>query len=303
MSTFDEIHDKFIPKPTIRKKGTKYERLVSIVVATLDQDRTVTHDVKMRGDSDVLRQIDVRISRNGSDKRILVECKDFDESGDKVDLEIVDRFIAVVHDLKPDEAWIVTCNGFTRDALKIAKHAGIKLVVLRKFNEDDWNGRVRQININLTLKTDLNHQLKFITHPNDTEAFERDVMAFGSAQRFRVGGSGMTLTTNDGKSVDVAAWLEEQRKHFDVLHSDEGHYEAEFALADATVTLDGFGTYRIRGIVAEYDVSAHLHELVVDAGSKIATLLLKGVGSGDIVVWDEDLKKFDIDDDGEVVQR
>ncbi len=118
MSDVDKIHDEFIPKLTIKKKGTKYERLVSIVAALLEKHGLVTHDVRMHGDSDVLRQIDVRISRGSSQQRVLIECKDFDASGDKVGLDIIDRFATVVKDLKPDEAWIVTCNGFTRDAWK-----------------------------------------------------------------------------------------------------------------------------------------------------------------------------------------
>ncbi|WP_215866397.1 hypothetical protein, partial [Acidithiobacillus thiooxidans] len=50
-----------------------------------------------------------------------------------------------VDDIRPDEAIVITCVGFTADAQKFAKHKGIKLAVLREFQSTDWEGRIRKI--------------------------------------------------------------------------------------------------------------------------------------------------------------
>ena len=66
--------------------------------------------------SGVEDQIDVTIDYKGKPRRILMECKDYDISGDKVGLGVVRDFVGVITDVKPDEAVIITCNDFTAEA-------------------------------------------------------------------------------------------------------------------------------------------------------------------------------------------
>ena len=149
-SAYDNLHDKYFNIIT-NKSGTKYERLTAFVFKKLYELDTVIHDIKLIGETEVKHQIDVKIETSDGEKRILVECKDFDISGDKVGLGIARNFWGVVDDINPDEAIIVTCNGFTRGAKKYAKGKGIKLALLREFLEDDWNNRIRSVGLEMNI--------------------------------------------------------------------------------------------------------------------------------------------------------
>lgn len=151
-SRYDEIHDRYLPDAG-RKAGTRYERLMAVVQAGLESASAVVHDSRLRGNvSDEPHQIDVLIEDQAGRRRVLIECKDFDIRGSAVGIGIVRDFHGVVADLQPDEAWIVSCNGFTKPARRWAKAFGIKLATLREFRETDWEGRVRTIIVNLVVR-------------------------------------------------------------------------------------------------------------------------------------------------------
>jgi hypothetical protein len=82
-----------------------------MVFKLLRENNVVIHDLSLRGESDVPHQIDVHIETGGQNRRIIMECKGFDVSGDKVGLEIVRSFWAVVDDIKPDEGFIPAFAG------------------------------------------------------------------------------------------------------------------------------------------------------------------------------------------------
>jgi hypothetical protein len=120
-----------------------------MVFKALEESTAVIHDVSLLGESDVSHQIDVHVTVEGQSRRVLIECKDFDISGDKVGLPIVRNFWAVLDDTRADEGFIITCNGFTDDAAKYAKAKGIKLVVLRIHEEKDWEGFIKTVVVRL----------------------------------------------------------------------------------------------------------------------------------------------------------
>ena len=76
-------------------------------------EQTTVHDLKLRGASTVAHQIDVTVGDGEARKRILIECKDYSKP---VALEEVRSFSAVVDDLEPDAAYIVTTAHFTKPA-------------------------------------------------------------------------------------------------------------------------------------------------------------------------------------------
>lgn len=147
-SRYDELHDKYDAILTT-KSGTRYERLAAMVFKALEESTAVIHDVSLLGESDVSHQIDVHVTIEGQSRRVLIECKDFDISGDKVGLPIVRNFWAVLDNTRANEGFIITCNGFTGDAAKYAKAKGIKLVVLRIHEEKDWEGYIKTVVVRL----------------------------------------------------------------------------------------------------------------------------------------------------------
>jgi len=80
-SKYDKLHDKYNTLLT-QKSGTRYERLAAFVFKTLEKSDVVIHDLKLIGDTGVKHQIDVIIEKNCKKRRTLIECKDFDISGD-----------------------------------------------------------------------------------------------------------------------------------------------------------------------------------------------------------------------------
>jgi Restriction endonuclease len=79
-----------------------------MVFKALEESTAVIHDVSLVGESDVSHQIDVHVTVEGQSRRVLIECKDFDTSGDKVGLPIVRDFWAVLDDTKANEGFIIT---------------------------------------------------------------------------------------------------------------------------------------------------------------------------------------------------
>ncbi len=142
----DDIYDRLVRREDL-KNGTKYERLAGIVFRLLTQRETV-HDVRLRGESTVKHQIDVVVG--DARRRVIVEAKDYEK---KVGLGTVRDFRSVVEEIKPDEAFVVSREGFTRDAIRFAGAKGMRLAVLRPVGEarGDLDNRARKIVLKIHL--------------------------------------------------------------------------------------------------------------------------------------------------------
>lgn len=141
----DLVYDRLVADEKL-KAGTKYERLAAIVFRILTE-RTTVHDLRLRGEVGVAHQIDAVVG--DTRKRILIEAKDYDRN---VDLPVVRDFSAVVEDLHPDEAFVVTTVGFSDNAQKWAEAKRLTLAVLRPLEgNEDWGNLVRRINFRLNM--------------------------------------------------------------------------------------------------------------------------------------------------------
>src|SRR6202035_4335209 len=133
----EHIYNRLVAEEKL-KAGTKYERLAALVFQILDRASFVIHDVELRGPGkEAEHQIDVTASdRSGQRRRVIVEARDRKKP---VGLGQVRDFYGVVHQLKPDQAWIVSVTGFSADAEKYARDEGIGLAVLRptEYGEDN----------------------------------------------------------------------------------------------------------------------------------------------------------------------
>ncbi len=296
-SRYDELHDQFYPLLTT-KAGTRYERLAALVFKILDDSNTVIHDLKLAGDSEVKHQIDVTVERDGKRRRLLVECKDFDVAGDKVGLGIVRDFFAVVEDTKPDEAVILTCNDFTKDAAKYAKAKGIKLAVMRLFRQQDWEGRIREIVLTLRLRMPSQPKAQLKLPAASQAKLLADFAAAG------LGGGGVApeapvyvvengIRTQFSEFVTAKANAHEAEK--------PGPVTIDYSPVGLAVEVDQRGPIPIDGLLIEFTVET-MERVVNVVAEGVASLLVSGLGPSDMVVFDTELKKFKIiDDTGEVV--
>lgn len=137
------------------KAGTEYELFVKEVYEMIHRYEGVDHiriqhDVKLKGASGVKRQVDIywEFRSAGVNYRVIVECKDYKHA---VSLERIDAFHAKLLDLGGATGVFVSKNGFQSGAIELAKQYGIQLREIRLPNDRDWEGYLRDIEIELHL--------------------------------------------------------------------------------------------------------------------------------------------------------
>ena len=115
----------------------RFEEIAQELQSELAPTAAVTRNEKLRGRSSVLHQCDVVIrSKVGQYEFIgVMECKDHST---KVDLDIARSFAAVIDDLGVSQGVLVSARGFTDDALRFAKCAGILTYTLADAESTKW---------------------------------------------------------------------------------------------------------------------------------------------------------------------
>ncbi len=298
-SSFDRLYDTYW-NSNLRKAGTRYERLSAFVFKVLYDSNKVVHDIKLIGESEVKHQIDVTIEENSSKKkRILIECKDFDVSGDKVGLGIVRGFWGVIDDVHPDEAIIITCNGFTTEAMKYAKNKGIKLAVLREFKESDWDGRIKTIRVRM--------HIMHITEPKVSMCLGNQDAIDKLLSDMQAGGL-CGVGVMKGKTVFVN--LPNERIQFNEYieritnehpRSRPGPVQLKIDLSGSTIEVENRGGIPIDGVLAEFEV-LHAEDYFEVTSDKVAKLVLADLSDSDLIVFEQDLEKMKIDENtGEII--
>jgi hypothetical protein len=149
------------------KKATEYERLTQEVYQLLLKTEgvesiTVQHNVDVLGRSGVSHQIDVlwkfRLAR--VEHMVAVECKNYNS---RVDLLHARNFFAVLHDTGA-RGLLVTRVGFQSGAEKFCKYYGIDTKLLREPTESDWLGRIKNIEIAITVLEGVDGQRPIEVH-------------------------------------------------------------------------------------------------------------------------------------------
>lgn len=134
MSAADELHERifdFVPP----KAGTAYERLAAVVLADLGWE-SVRHEARLRPEGRRAEQrLDVIATHpDGSVRRLLVECKDWNR---EVGKGTMDALVGVRDQAGFDAAMAVTTEGFTAGAVDVAADEDIAMVLLREVRPDE----------------------------------------------------------------------------------------------------------------------------------------------------------------------
>lgn len=297
-SRYDALHDKYSQLAS-SKSGTRYERLAALVLKALNESGVVIHDLKLAGDSDVPHQIDVNVEVDGKAKHLIVECKDFDVSGNKVGLNIVRSFWAVVDDTGADESWIITCNGFTKGAQKYAKHKGIKLLIIRTYDENKDGQYISTIKVNLTYIT-RGQPIVNLSLPNELAVakFNEDLNAAGLSASL-IKGDPVYINTPSSK-VLFHDFVDLKLREHDARQ--DGVVKLNVDVSNITIEIENRGPLPISDLSAEYEVF-HLDDSVVVASNLFAELVVQGLSNDDLFVFDEDLTRYQINPEtGEVIR-
>jgi len=138
------------------EKGTEYEIFVHKVyqailraelLGTVKNIR-VEHDVKLEDRFGQSRQIDVywEYSLGGIIHKVGVECRNYNSS---IPVEKIDAFATKVQDLRLSKGIMVSVKGFQSGAVSKAEHHGISLIEMREITDEDFEGYLQIINIQI----------------------------------------------------------------------------------------------------------------------------------------------------------
>ncbi len=175
-----------------KNTGIPYEQFTREVFAHMEDLKklgaTVQHNVVLTGKSGVNHQIDVYVefTAAGMTHKTLVSCKDHASPAKK-------GHVSELHDILGDipgqpRGVLVSRGGFQQGAIDYATHHGILLWHLSEKEEDDWEGRVKEVHITVALEIP---RLEFATMELDNEWVKAELAKMGitSGQwRIRVGG-------------------------------------------------------------------------------------------------------------------
>lgn len=299
----DNIYNEYIAEEKL-KQGTKYEKLAAVVFKTLNQNDVVIHDLILRGDGKKTgHQIDVTVRSRGSNvvKRILIECKDYDS---KVGISIVRDFFGAISQIKPDKAFVVTTQGYTKGARTFAEDEGIILAILKGFKEEDWKGRIKTVHIK-TKVISMNQPTLSWVAANEHE--ERNFLASANPKEVD---KVQSIDTTETFFYDEAG---NPLENFQIVLNPilnclprnpdsptTGFYEFDsikyIKMAGVLVGIKGFNY--------KFTSSQSIFESIIDQGNKIALLVFKALDDEfNQIIFNQDLDKWTFDDNGEVISK
>jgi hypothetical protein len=290
-SRYDELHDRY-HRILTTKSGTRYEHLAAHVFKSLDERHVVIHDLKLAGEApEVQHQIDVTVEISGNLRRLIIECKDFDISGDKVGLDIIRNFRSVAEDTQADEAIVITCNGFTEDAQKYAHSKNIKLAVLRVFEDRDMAGRIARIIVGVTVAVPSNPRATLEFEPAEAQRFQAELAAIGSLEGFHQ--NDPVYAVRDGQREQINAFL---TAHMNDAIQPGGPKTLKITVPANKwqIQIGANSPIPFNSVVVNFDVDEE--EATFDVVSKrVAELILSGFGSGDVIIFGDQIPRFSVD--------
>jgi hypothetical protein len=127
-------------------------RNFELAVTALHQEFGIaSHNVKIKGKSGVHHQIDAVLEKNIGiyPFKMLVSCKHWNS---RVKKEHLVAWHGIVDDCSASGGSVFSRVGFQSGAITYAKHHGIKLFEIKDLKDSDWEGYLKQINVNLIVQ-------------------------------------------------------------------------------------------------------------------------------------------------------
>lgn len=300
LSTLDTVYDKYIADEKL-KMGTKYERLAAVVFKILGESDLVIHDLRLRGaGKGAQHQIDVTIEKAGTSKRVLLECKDYDAV---VGIGVVRDFYGAVHQIKPDEAFVVTTVGFTSGAVAFAQDEGIRLAILRQAEEADTRDRIMKIHMKIALLCMDTPRITWLLADEGDVEKARVLVREHEGKLEHVDARRSHFLNADG--AQVATYQEVLKPILNSFERRPGETtRGEYTFDHARYIEVRGQPLRIRGFRYEFESYEMISESMVDTGGSVAVLLFRTMdGLTDTLLFDDDLSRWTFDDQGEVVEK
>lgn len=262
--------------------GTDYEQFVQSVYQTIllaegIDTLNVQHNVVVEGKSGCSHQIDIfwEFEVAGEIYATAIECKCYNSS---VSIGKIRDFYGVLVDIPKLNGIFATTKGFQAGAKTYADHYGIDLKEIREPNAADWDGRVKDIELNLHVRNmtvtswqPLPTGEYFDSVPNGEEVqittgFRTDEPIVFKDE------DGSSLSRND--LDDLVPFDYEAGAGFEYFVDLPGH----------TLKLDNL-EIPIYGISYVYDISFDTEKIKIE-GERLAKAIVQDVAQGDIKFFD-----------------
>ncbi len=241
----------------------------------------VQHNVSIAGRSRVEHQVDVywEFKQAGITHRVLIECKNY---ASNLTLEKARNFFAVVHDIGNCVGIMVTRTGYQSGAAAFCKHYGLALKLLREPTEKDWEGRIKEIHINMIPRVPVSNETHPIVcslylRPASEEQEVRLKSANGQNPELVHANPAMRFLGKDGQPIteELRWWIPRQ---LNVLErEDGGPYKQPVELTDHYISADlgnGIELVQVIGVVIDYYVETlPSHQVVLDATETVSAIL------------------------------
>lgn len=280
--------------PRVTNENTEYEKLAQEIYQTINnaenvKNINVQHNVKLPGKSGCNHQIDVywEFEMMGIKHCVAIECKNYSS---EVSVGKVRDFFGVLHDVGNTKGIFVTKVGYQSGAEKFANHYGIVLKELRSPTEKDWEGRVKNIVLNvhaffINVK-ERNFDLDIDWLLANSNFKEGDEISFGGMA------DELKIVDSSNNVITTFHELENSLPRDEVAINKTSHQQ----FSDGFLVNPTSGQrFKINGVRYLYDVICETQTSITE-GDAIAKAILKDVDSGAIKFFDKDGNVRDVRD-------
>lgn len=271
-------------------KNIEYELLAKEIYQCLLQadgieNINIQHNIKLTGKSGCNHQIDVywEFKLAGEIHRIAIECKNFSK---KVSIAKVRDFFGVAYDIGNIKGIFASKKGFQKGAKIFADYYGISLKEIRQPNENDWEGRLKTIQVEINVMP--TKVTGIYIEPDFEWIINKGIISSeneGDKIKFATNKLNTELFVYDENSNILNNFLELEAK---LPHDYKEGKDFKFAHKFENGYLDSnFGKIKIKYIGFVYDIENISSTLKLEA-DEIVNAIIKDVKSGQIQFINKD---------------
>lgn len=286
------------------KSGAAFERLAAIATSLIEEDGSVLHDGKLRGQfSETLYQLDVHHKSEDGLTEKMGEAKDYSERNAKVGRGDIQKLAGALPDLlKINAGTYFSATGYTSPAKKYANNAAlitggkpIELYELKASTEKDEKGFVKTIIVNLHIELPNPSCAKW------TPIFTKDAIQslldhFGHNYQFSLGLS--EFFDVDGSSILTLSTLTES---YGSVNEEDDCAHGCYWLPGHYINVDGF-LAQICGLEYKVPHTVEKREIRISDDSKHRLVIKNKDGESIRILTDEKLRNFGFNDSGQLIK-
>lgn len=251
--------------------STEYEKLTKKIYEDIlahdgVQNIDVQHDVSIKGVSGVEHQIDVywEYKYAGTTHKVIIECKNYKYN---VSLIHARNMKALLDDIPNSSGILVTTKGYQSGVIKYATSYGIGLKLLRLPREEDWDGCIQIINIDMHFIRNHYFDIKPIFDLNDAGTKKA---AHETKGEFSLPVDGISISDDGIESIPLNAWLDKNVKGVDSYGVE--NIEVICPESSFLVSPDGY-MLKLKQIEVLFIVSSNKQTLTMDHMSFVDAVL------------------------------